>query len=132
MSKIIPDNRNVRVLLMLMLVTSSLLFTSFGCDASPKNWPSDSFSAKSWSALPKEKRYVVYNDLVKSKKLDGLSMNEVLSLLGPPDYKSPDNKYFNYTLKNAEKGEYSFNAIYFLQIDFEAQGKVTNYFMRAD
>ena len=132
MSKIIPDNRNVRVLLMLLLVTSSLLFTSFGCDASPKDWPSDSFSAKSWNALSKEKRYVVFNDLAKSKKLDGLSMDEVLSLLGPPDYKSPDGKYLNYTLKNAEKGEYNFNSIYFLQIDFDTQGKVSSYFMRTD
>jgi hypothetical protein len=110
----------------------SLLSTSIGCDASPQNWPSDTFSANIWNALPKEKRYVVYNGLAKSKKLDGLSKKDTVTLLGLPDYTAPDGKYCTYIQKNAEKDEYNFNSIYVLEIDFDAQGQASCYFVRAN
>ena len=117
---------------MLLLIMCCICILGGGCDESPNSWPRESFTLKTWGESPKEKRYVYYNDLANSKKLDGLTKKDVLSLLGQPDYTSPDSKYINYTLKYAEKGAHSLNAIYFLEIIFDAQGRVSKYYVRAD
>lgn len=109
------------------------MFSFFGgCNTSPESWPKETFSPEAWKVTPVERRYVYFNNLVSSKRLDGLSKKEVVAFLGEPNYKSPDGKYITYLLKYAEKGEYSFNAVYFLQIDFDTHGTVLRYFVRAD
>ena len=108
------------------------LFGLSSCSAAEDKWPNTAFSSNEWKLTPDEKRYIYSNTLIGSKKLDGLTQKEVINLLGQPNYKSPDRKYITYILKYAEKNEYSLNSIYILQIDFNADGKVLKYFMRAD
>jgi hypothetical protein len=119
-------------MLLPLLVMGAVLFNNGACKTSPQNWPREAFSPEAWKASAKEKRYVFYHDLAKSKKLDGLLRKDVLSLLGQPDFVSPGDKYITYILKYAEKGEHSFSAIYILEVDFNAQGAVSRYFIRAD
>ena len=120
----------INILKVILIVVMSSSFG--GCNTSQESWPYETFSSEAWKTTPVERRYVYFNNLVRSKKLDGLSKKEVVAFLGEPDYKSPDGKYITYLLKYAEKGEYSFNAVYLLQIDFDTHWTVSQYFLRAD
>ncbi len=108
------------------------LFCISCCSDKGNKWPHSAFSSNEWKSTPAPQRYFYFNSLIENKILDNLTQKEVISLLGQPDYKSPDGKYITYILKYAEKNEYSFNSIYLLHIDFDKDGKVVKYFVRAD
>ena len=124
--------KNTSRMTLTLLVAANLLIGIIGCDTLTSGWPSEPFTPMAWSMTPKEQRYVFYKDLNKSKRLGRLSKDGILNLLGEPDYVEPNGKYISYTLKYAEKSEYTFNAIYFLEIDFDAKGKATRYFVGSD
>jgi len=130
--EILSINRRVAKILCSLLVICALICIDATCGTSWRSWPREEFSPEAWKASAKEKRYVYYHDLAKTKKLDGLLKKDVVDLLGQPDFVSPDGRYITYILKYAEKGERSFNAIYILEIDFDASGSVSRYFVRVD
>lgn len=47
------------------------------------------FSSAVWKRLDSDTRYPLANDLVQSRQLYGMSKNEVLDMLGEPDWDSP-------------------------------------------
>jgi len=120
----------VRLVVSIFLICNLISLSSYS--AAEDRWPNSSFSSSEWKSTPAEQRYVYFNSLISSRQLDTLTQKEVIKLLGEPNYKSSDGKYFTYILKYAEKKEYSFNSIYLLHVDFDAAGKVSKYFMRAD
>jgi hypothetical protein len=120
----------VRFFIGILVICNLLILSS--CSAAENDWPNTAFSSSEWKSTPIEKRYIYFNSLVRSVLLNGLTQKEVVHLLGPPNYKSPNGKYFTYILKYAEKKEYSLNSIYLLDIDFNAEGKVLKYFRRTD
>jgi len=97
-----------------------------------RGWPAREFSPEAWRAVRPEERYVFFKDLHRSGRLQKATREEVRSLLGAPDYQDPQGRYFSYTLKYREEGEYTFNALYYLQVDFSEDGAVECYFVGAD
>jgi hypothetical protein len=98
--------------------------------ASPESWPRDRFTSETWKLTQREKRFALYNDLATRKLLDGKSKADVTGLLGTPDFEAPDGRYVTYVVRETSPSEYTFNAIYLLQVDLDGKGSVTKYFVR--
>jgi hypothetical protein len=61
-------------------------FALAGCD--PLGWPSKHFDHETWLRTPETSRYVMVNDLVDRKVLNGLARDQVKALLGPASFDS--------------------------------------------
>jgi hypothetical protein len=104
----------------------------FSRSGSPYLWPSRTFDATAWRATPKEGRFVFYRDLERRRLLADRTLEELSELLGAPDFIAPDGRYATFVIKYADRGEYSFNAIYLLHVDFDPRGRVVSIGVRAD
>lgn len=113
-----------------------VIFLAIGClggDSISRDWPEEPFSPSAWQRTAPEERYIFFHSLSRSSKLADLTRNEVVTLLGPPSYQAPDLSYMTYILKQAEPGDYGFDAVYLLQINFEIDsGRVKEYYLRGD
>ena len=113
-----------------LFIICALFLVYFLIGDHPIKWGNEHFSSEKWLSTPKEKRYIYYRDLVNRHIIDGLSLGEVVAILGEPNYISPDSMYITYDLKYIN--EYtSFDAIAFLHINFD-NGKVSSYYIRTD
>lgn len=100
---------------------------------SPKSWPTEEFSSTAWKAAAPEERYVFYRDLADSGRIEESTKDELVDLLGEPGWEDPGGNYMTYVVKHREPGEWSFNAIYLLDIRLDpATGDVQRYFIRGD
>lgn len=118
---------------LLGMLTSPVLFFAYSSyKISPASWPSQEFNGESWRKSEPQDRYAYYKDLAAKGVLDGLSRQEVVGLLGEPDWWAPQGDYCVYGLKRREPCEISFNAVYLLHIDFSEQGEVRAYRVRSD
>ena len=55
------------------------------------------FSVEAWQGADRDTRYLYVEDLIRSKKLNGLSAEEAKALLGPPDHETGEG--LRYKLK---------------------------------
>jgi hypothetical protein len=95
-------------------------------------WPRQRFSQDAWASAPPEARYVFFKDLRDREVLAGMSRQEVLNLLGTKDQTAPVGApYLSYVVKYRDENEYSFNAIYILQIELGPDSRVARVFERA-
>lgn len=97
---------------------------------SPLFWPRTPFTTETWRASPAPQRYRLYNDLAKQGVLSGATRERVVQLLGRPD--AEGREYITYVLRDRSVGEYTLNAVYLLEIDFDSGGVVKSYVVRAD
>jgi hypothetical protein len=99
---------------------------------SPASWPTEAFSAERWASRLPTERYKLYNDLAQRKVLLGKSLEEIVSLLGKPDYVAPDRAYVTYIMKSGSGEKYSTNFVYLLHIDLNDGGTVRDFGVRSD
>lgn len=101
-------------------------------ESSPVSWPRESFDAGRWRTAPHEQRYRQFRDLQDKHSLVGLKRTEVESLLGPPDSAASDGRYIVYDLKDGTSDRFTFNAVYFMRVWFDGQGRVSSVRVGAD
>lgn len=80
---------------LLCLICAVLL----GCGENPDAWPTLAFAKEKWTKTEEEERYVFARDLIANQRLDGMSKQEVIDLLGPPSYSEEKVDYVTYILK---------------------------------
>jgi len=119
------------VVLIVLVALAYVLFRSW-YQQSPASWPSEVFSSESWRSRAPTDRYRLYNDLAQKKVLSGKSYEEIVVLLGKPDYVAPDKRYVTYVIKSGTGESYSMNFVYLLHIDLNGKGVVEKYSVRAD
>ena len=123
-------------LLAVVLIAGFLAYT-FLLRSEESFWPNETFSAERWNALPGDQRYLIANDLLQSRILDGMSKDDVIALLGRPDPGGTkedgtvgDN--ISFYLKSGST-TVSFNAVWFIRILFDpVTGKVQRYLIAGD
>ena len=117
----------------LLLVAGVVGWLWLDYQTSPKSWPSEEFSSDAWKVAAPEERYVFYRDLADSGMMEGSTKAELIRLLGEPSWADPGGTYMTYLVKEREPEEWSFNAIYLLDIRLDpATGEVRRYFIRGD
>jgi len=119
-------------LIVTYLVLWIVVFIGIEVVYSPFWWPNDKFTSSAWKTSPAEERYRFYQDLDRSDRLFGLSEKEVRSLLGEPDSIWPNPRRINYIIKHRSSGEWTFNSVYFLQLEFDSTGRVASISIEAD
>ncbi len=95
-----------------------------------RSWPCEPFSAENWRNTPGTGRYVFWKDLRSRGLLLGLSRQDVIELLGPPD--SDQGVYVTYILKGRDPREYTLDSVYFIDVGFDSSGRVARAFIRSD
>lgn len=83
-----------RIILVLLI-----LHTLAGCKEDLEHWPTTRFDQAQWTQSDEEERFVFVRDLIKSKKLDGFTKQQVLELLGKPSYDNIHGEYITYIIK---------------------------------
>jgi hypothetical protein len=99
-------------------------------EASPLSWPKDTFTEPSWRASPRSERFRLYKDLDRRGLLHGRTKQGVLDLLGIPDSEAPDGQYIGYVLREWDGKNSMLYALWIVQIDLDARGRVKRYFVR--
>lgn len=123
----------IGILLVILLAGVMASWWYVDYKASPSSWPAKKFSSAEWKMAAPEERYVFYRDLAESGVLEGATKAEVITLLGPPQYESPEGRSMSYTLKYGGRDELLFNSLYFLDIKiWPPNGRVQQYAVRAD
>jgi hypothetical protein len=123
--------------LLALVAASALLCVGYVCRSEESFWPDETFTVDRWNAMPPGQRHVMAKDLVQSRVLDGMTKNDVISLLGRPESSSikedgtiKDN--IAYYLKGGSTG-ISFNSVWLLRVLFDpATGKVQTYGIGGD
>lgn len=79
------------------LILTPVLYASIICVwvLSSSYYPDNDFDAVKWKT-DKEKRYELAKDLINSKRLIGMSKDEIRGLLGDEDNKNEDNEWTYY------------------------------------
>ena len=95
-------------------------------------WPEESFSSSEWKSRPPNTRYRLTKSLIRSNALTGKTSNEVEALLGQPEYRSTDGRYWTYVVQNRATGVGGFNANAALNVDFDDSGIVSRAYLRLD
>ena len=110
-----------------IFIVTCLLSCLFGCD-SPDNWPSRSFDEAGWKAAPEDARYVFVNNLIETRKLNGLHRERIVQLLGKPSSAASDRVI--YIIKTGGAG---LDEVYILDIGFNKNtGVVDRVLVRGD
>jgi hypothetical protein len=117
---------------LLALAAASALGYAYFLSRVDWRWPTERFDVQKWKTSPKEARYVYCKDLKQSGILMNSTAAEVRALLGEPDYRSADGSYVTYIIKHRDASDIGMTAIYLLQLDFSATGRVQRAFLRAD
>ncbi len=94
------------------LIFFAMLYILAGCGEEWARWPTTKFDQAKWTQTSDDQRYVFVRDLVDSKKLPGLSKEQVIDMLGKPSFDSGDD-YATYVVKAAS------GSVYVLDIRFE-------------
>ena len=100
-----------------------------GCGENPETWPVVVFDKSTWAKTPEENRFVFARDLIENKRLNGMTLREVIHELGPPSFSDNSSNYITYVLK------VSSGNLYILDIRLKQGGKapvVNEVFVRAD
>lgn len=116
----------------LVLGLGSVLGYAYFISRPDKGWPIESFDPQHWRTATKEARYVYCKDLKRRGLLVHLTLGDVVSLLGAPDYQAPDGRYVTYIVKLRGKSDFGMNAIYLLHVQFGEHGRVNDAFVRAE
>jgi hypothetical protein len=95
-------------------------------------WPSEKFISHDWKQTHAYERYKYFRNLRSSQILDGLSKPQVAQLLGPPDSKAPDGKYFCYGVRDISDVYYSLDAVMVLYVIFDDKRNVLSYHIGSD
>lgn len=97
---------------------------------STMSWPRRSFVGAEWRDSSRTDRFRFFKDLRDRHALDRLARAEVAQLLGPPDFDG--GRYWSYVLKGRSEREYSFNAVYLMDVRFSEDGRVESVSVRSD
>lgn len=87
-----------------------------GCDNSPTTWPTNAFDKAAWNHAKEEDRFKYARNIVESKRLLDMSKKDLIDLLGPPSYQSPEDDYLTYVVKSDAGG------VFILDIRLEDKG----------
>lgn len=118
---------------LLYLLGFAYVFAKSKYQASTLSWPSETFTAEAWKSSAPAQRYRFYRDLARKRLLEGKSESGVVDLLGPPDEPPvPSHARMTYIVKEAGPREYTFNFVYYVEINLSPQGVVTSYAIRSD
>ncbi|MCI0546708.1 MAG: hypothetical protein L0027_05440 [Candidatus Rokubacteria bacterium] len=125
----VPPPRRVLVVVATLLVAAAIAgslvaFYVAWCD-SPTRWPRERFTAERW-AQPGERHRVV-RDLVATRRLDGLTRDGVVRLVGRPDGEVVLGQ-LRYLLKVQDCGIESF----WLDVELDDRSRVKSYAIRAE
>lgn len=84
------------------------------------------FSPEAWAGTADEERQAMAEDLIASRRLIGMDIDEVPALLGQPDYR--EKAMLIYTVDEGE----GFNFHDYLDIRADGAGRVEKAFIRPD
>ena len=82
-------------IILVLLISHTLA----GCGEDLKHWPTTRFDQAEWTQSDEKERFVFVRDLIKSKKLDGFTKQQVLDLLGKPSCDNIHGEYITYIVK---------------------------------
>jgi hypothetical protein len=111
-----------------LLLLCSLFVT--GCDLS-RGWPRDRFDPRAWALASPGDRFRYVRELRESRRLEGLTREQVIALLGEPTFNPPGAPLVEYVVGLKKPRPFSLGTVVVLQIDFEA-GKVSRTWLRAE
>lgn len=100
--------------------------------SSPAGWPREAFSRDAWFHTPRAERYRLYRDLDAQRLLTGKTKNQLVELLGEPDYVAHDGRYLDYVLREWKPGSRMLNAVVWLHIQVDGRGMVASYHLRSE
>jgi hypothetical protein len=123
--------------LLALMAAGAVLCVGYVCRSEESFWPDEKFTAERWNATPQNERHVMAKDLVQSRILEGMTKNDVISLLGHPESSGikedgtiRDN--ISYYLKDGSTS-ISLNAVWLLRVLFDpATGTVQKYGIGGD
>jgi hypothetical protein len=127
--------KTLKILAVIFGVIGIVVLTLFALawyEGSPTSWPREPFDEQRWRSAPHEQRYRQFRDLQDKRRLVGLQRVEVESLLGPADSVASDGRYIVYDLKEGTEDRFTLNAVYFMRIWFDGQGRVSAVRVGAD
>ena len=101
------------------------LFTYIAVACYEPGWGNKPFSSQAWQTADRDTRYLYVNDLIHSRKLNGLSSEQVRGLLGRPDHEN-DQGDFRYLVKPQDCSADDWA----LDISFDRKGAVREYIIR--
>jgi hypothetical protein len=114
----------------LFLVVALLLF---GClEEGTDSWPKQKFTTAEWTGAAEKKRYVFVRDILERKLLQGKTVTEVETLLGPPSFDGLKQleQYITYVVKLGGSG---FDSVFILDIRFNPTTRIVEKaFIRGD
>lgn len=88
---------NVRVTIVLVFMLQMLI----GCGDASDSWPMTRFDQTKWSQTDEGNRFVFVRNLIEGKKLENLTKQQVLDLLGKPSYDDINGEYVTYVVKTS-------------------------------
>jgi hypothetical protein len=127
--------RTSKILASAVAVVAALALIPFALawyQGSPMSWPREGFERARWRSTPHEQRYRQFRDLKDKQRLVGATRAEIEALLGPPDSTASDGRYIVYDLKEGADERFTSNAVYFMRLWFDGQGRVTAVRIGAD
>lgn len=91
--------------------------------------PSRLFDREKWKTANADTRVCMANDLSETKKLDGLTLDELTDLLGPPDINQPGEEGLRWFIGFTAKG--LFDEVLWLELTLD-EGKAHGAGVRVD
>jgi hypothetical protein len=71
-------------------------------------------------------------DLDAREVLKGVHREDVVGILGPPDYSAPDGSYLDYVLRESRPKDRMLYAVVWLHVRLDSQGVVVGYGVRRE
>jgi hypothetical protein len=121
---------------MLLLLAASAIdrhyhFTDF---MAIRDWGNRPFDAAEWKATSTEHlhstRMEMLNSLLRTHRLEGMSREEIMQLLGAPDSSdTPDRPPRPGVPSQAKLFHYEFRLTLYLEINFDEKGRVSDWYI---